>query len=90
MNIAVWVLAGAAIGWAAYALLKFNEYRGIAVSLVLGAAGGFLGGNVITPMLTSPAPAVAEGFDPLGLLVAGIGAAALLALGNLVYKRFGV
>jgi uncharacterized membrane protein YeaQ/YmgE (transglycosylase-associated protein family) len=90
MNIMMWVLAGGAIGWAAYALLHFNEFRGMPVSVVLGAAGGFLGGKVLTPMLTSPTPPVAEGFDTLALFVAAVSAASLLAIGNLVHKRFGV
>lgn len=91
MNIVIWILAGAAIGWAGYALLNFNEYRGVVVSTILGAAGGFLGGNVLTPMLTSPAPlGIPAGFDSLALFIAAASAAAFLAIGNLVYKRFGV
>jgi len=91
MNIVIWILAGGAIGWASYALLNFNEYRGLLVSVALGAAGGFLGGKVLTPMLTSPAPiAVADGFDSLALFVAIASSAVLLAVGNAVYKRYGV
>ncbi len=91
MNIVIWILAGGMIGWAGYALLNFNEYRGVVVSVVLGAAGGFLGGKVLTPMLTSPAPTgIPEGFDSLALFVAAASAAAFLAIGNLVHKRFGV
>ena len=91
MNIVIWILAGGAIGWAGYALLHFNEYRGVVVSVVLGAAGGFLGGKVLTPMLTSPAPlGIPDGFDSLALFVAAASAAAFLAIGNLVHKRFGV
>ena len=91
MNIVVWILAGAAIGWVGYALLNFNEYRGIAVSVVLGAAGGFFGGKILTPMLTSPAPTgIPDGFDLLALFTAAASAAAFLAVGNLVHKRFGV
>ena len=91
MNIVIWTLAGGAIGWAGYALLNFNEYRGVAASVVLGAVGGFLGGKVLAPMLTSPAPiGIPDGFDSLALFIAAASAATFLAVGNLVYKRFGV
>ena len=91
MNIVIWILAGAAIGWAGYALLNFNEYRGVVVSVILGAAGGFFGGKVLTPMLTSPAPVgLPDGFDSLALFIATASAAAFLAVGNLVHNRFGV
>lgn len=92
MNIVIWILAGGAIGWITYALLHFNEFRGVTVSVVLGAAGGFIGGKVLTPMLTSPAPLgiVPVGIDSLALFIAGASAAAFLTIGNLVHKRFGV
>lgn len=91
MNIVIWILAGATIGWAGYALLNFNEFRGVVVSVVLGAAGGFIGGQVLTPMLTSPAPVgIPAGFDSLALFIAAASAATFLMIGNLVHKRFGI
>jgi uncharacterized membrane protein YeaQ/YmgE (transglycosylase-associated protein family) len=89
MNIIMWVLAGAAIGWAGFAVLGFNEARGMYVSIVIGAVGGFLGGNVLAPMLSSAAVAP-EAFNFLALFVAAISAAACLTIGNMVHKRFGV
>ena len=91
MNIVIWILAGGTIGWAGYALLNFNEYRGLVASIILGAAGGFLGGEVLTPMLTSPAPAgVPGGFDSFALFIAAASAAIVLVIGNLVHKRLGI
>jgi uncharacterized membrane protein YeaQ/YmgE (transglycosylase-associated protein family) len=50
MNIVMWMLTGSLLGWIAYSYLNFNEERGIMVSLVVGALGGLIGGNVIAPM----------------------------------------
>ena len=39
MNIAVWMLSGAIVGWLGYSVLGFNEARGKMVSIVIGAIG---------------------------------------------------
>jgi len=87
MNLFIWIIAGGAIGWASLALLGMNEYRSALVCVAIGAAGGCLGGGVIAPMLNSPG-AAAAGFNFFALFVAAVGAAACLALGNVLHKRF--
>lgn len=89
MNIIMWVLAGAVIGWASYALLRFNECRGMIMSIIIGAAGGLFGGNVLGPLFSSPSVAAGV-FDFAGLFIAASSAAASLTIGDLLYKRFGV
>ena len=89
MNIIIWIVAGGAIGWASLALLGMNEYRSTFVCVAIGAAGGCLGGTFIAPMLASPV-AAATGFSFFALLVAALSAAASMALGNLLYKRFDI
>jgi uncharacterized membrane protein YeaQ/YmgE (transglycosylase-associated protein family) len=88
MNIAVWMLSGAIVGWLAYSVLGFNEARGKMVSIVIGAIGGVVGGNLVAPMF---AAAAAPGdFSFFALVVAAAIAAAFLAIGNLVHNRWGV
>jgi len=89
MNILIWIIAGGAVGWASLALLGMNEYRSTLACVAIGAAGGWLGGNVISPILASPA-AAANGFNSFALFVAVMSAAACMALGNLLYKRFDI
>ena len=89
MNIIIWIIAGGAIGWASLALLRMNEYRSTLACVAIGAAGGWLGGNVIAPMLDSPV-AAADDFNSFALFVAAMSAAASMALGNLLYKRFDI
>jgi uncharacterized membrane protein YeaQ/YmgE (transglycosylase-associated protein family) len=89
MNIAMWVLAGGLLGWAGYAHLKANEERGMIFSIIIGMVGGFFGGNVLAPMLGA-ATDTPNIFSPFALFVAAASAAACLAIGNLLSKRFGV
>lgn len=89
MNIAMWMLAGSILGWLGYSFLAFNEKRGMAVSIVIGAMGGFIGGKMIAPMFTAAA-AVPGDFSLPALFFAAAVAAAFLAVGNLVSSRWGV
>lgn len=89
MNIAMWVLAGGVLGWIGYAALKVNEGRGMVVSIIIGAIGGFAGGNVLAPMLGAVVETPND-FSLFSMTIALASAAGCLALGDLVYKRFRV
>jgi uncharacterized membrane protein YeaQ/YmgE (transglycosylase-associated protein family) len=89
MNIAMWILAGAGLGWAAFTLLGINEERGRIASIILGALGGIVGGQLVAPMMSS-APIVSGDFNIQALFIAAISASACLAIGNMIEQRFGV
>lgn len=89
MEIVLWVLLGGAVGWASYRFLRFNEARGMNVSMVIGAAGAFVGGKVLMPMFTVAADAPVDLSVP-GFFFAATAAAVFLLVGNLVYVRWGV
>jgi len=89
MDIMIWALAGGILGWAGYAFLGFNEGRGRNVSIIIGAVGGVLGGEMIAPMFTA-GTVVAAGFNSASLLYASVVAAVFLVAGNMVYKKWGV
>lgn len=89
MNIAMWVLAGGVLGWIGFAYLRANAERGMVISVIIGAVGGLLGGNVLAPMLGA-ATETPNDFSMFSLLIAMASAAACLAIGNLVSHRYGV
>ena len=89
MNIFIWMLAGALLGWIGFSYMRFNEERGLLVSAIIGAVGGLIGGNIIAPMFMA-AQKVPDAFSASSLVVAAIVAAALLFAGNLIYQRWGV
>jgi len=89
METFVWILAGGLLGWMSYAFIGFNAARGVLVSVAIGAFGAVLGATVIAPMfITSDAPM--DNFSVQMLLFAAGAALACLALGNVVYRRWGV
>lgn len=88
MNITVWMLSGGIVGWLGYTVLGFNEARGKMVSIVIGAIGGVVGGNLVAPMfITSSAPGA---FSLPALIFAAAFAVTFVAVGNLVHNRWGV
>ena len=89
MNLVMWILAGGALGWAAFTLLGFNQERGTVASIIIGAVGGLLGGQVVAPLISS-APIVSGDFNIQALFIAAISASACLAIGNMIERRFGV
>ena len=89
MNIALWVLAGAALGWVGITYLRYNEQRGMALSMIIGIAGGFLGGKFIAPMFLEAAKVPAE-FSMAALFFAFAAAAGFLAAANFVSNRYGL
>jgi uncharacterized membrane protein YeaQ/YmgE (transglycosylase-associated protein family) len=89
MNLAMWALAGGALGWIGYAHLKFNAARGMVISLIIGIVGGFFGGNVLAPMLGAVTDAPND-FSLFSLLVAAASAAVCLAIANLLSTRYGM
>jgi len=89
MDLVLWALAGAAIGWLAITKLGLNEDRGTLVSIIIGAAGGVAGGKLIAPMFGAVAAVPGE-FSIAALFVVLATSAACLTIGNMVSNRFGV
>ena len=89
MEILVWVGAGAVLGWMSYAFLGFNEARGLAVSIAIGAGGALIGAKGLAPMfVTSSAPL--DGLSVPFLMFAVGTAVACLVLGNVLYRRWDI
>jgi uncharacterized membrane protein YeaQ/YmgE (transglycosylase-associated protein family) len=89
MNIMIWVLAGAAAGWVGYSYMNLNEDRGMLVSVLIGAVGGFFGGKVLAPAFGAVIDA-SNSFSLFSLIIALAAAAGCLAIGNLLSDRYGV
>ena len=89
MNIVIWILAGGALGWAAFTVLRINEERGTVASVIIGAVGGVIGGQLLAPMMSST-PVVSGDFNIQALFIAAVSASACLIVGNMIERRFGV
>ena len=89
MNIIMWMLAGAALGWAGYAVLHYNESRGMLISMAIGLMGGVAGGKLVAPMF-GVVESIPEAFSMAALICALVSAAVVLFVGDQVHARFGV
>ena len=89
MNLFLWMLAGAAIGWITFAFLRWNASRGPLPCLLIGAAAGMLGGKVVAPMFTAVAEVPAD-FRLSAMLFAVLVAVAAMLVANFVLERWEV
>lgn len=89
MDIATWILAGAAVGWAGFNFMRFNQDRGLVAAVLLGAAGGFVGGSLLAPAFGYDL-VPGGGFNVAALFLAVVTAAALLFAGDRIHRKFGV
>jgi uncharacterized membrane protein YeaQ/YmgE (transglycosylase-associated protein family) len=89
MDIAVWILVGAIIGWISFSMIGLNEGRGMVISITIGAVGGLLGGKLIAPFFSAPAAAPGD-FGGSAIVFAAAVAAACLFAGHLVHQHWEV
>lgn len=89
MDIVLWVLTGSVLGWVGCRYLRFNQGRGVMMSVIIGALGGLVGGKIVAPIFTATAAAPGD-FSVFALFYAAAAAAAFLVLGNMVHDRWGV
>jgi len=87
MNIALWVLAGAVIGWVGFSVIGWNDGRSLVVSIIIGALGGFFGGKVLAPMFAAAGPPP-TGFAMLPFVIAIGCALTFLVAADQALKRW--
>ena len=51
MNILIYLIAGAIVGYIASRIMKTNSQQGLILDIVVGVAGSFLAGFFISPLL---------------------------------------
>lgn len=82
MNLLIWLIVGAAMGWLANRLLWSNDRQGLTVNVFVGMAGAITGGWLISPLL-GVGTLDPWNFSLPALLVSFFGAAILLAFVDL-------
>ena len=85
INLILWLLFGALVGWLASIVMRTDGQQGALLNIVVGIIGAMLGGWLLAPMFG--AGTVNSGdFSLPGLLVSLLGAVILLAIVNLVRR----
>jgi uncharacterized membrane protein YeaQ/YmgE (transglycosylase-associated protein family) len=88
MEILLWMVAGAVLGWMSYSYLGFNGPRGLGVAMVIGVVGALVGAKAIAPIFVASAAPGAFSAPMLAFAIAA--AVVFLALANLLHQRWGV
>ena len=86
MNIIIWLLFGALIGWTASVLMRTNAQQGILLNVVVGIVGAVLGGWFLSPVMGVD-PIDQSNFSLPGLFVSLVGAVSFSAIFNLIRWR---
>jgi uncharacterized membrane protein YeaQ/YmgE (transglycosylase-associated protein family) len=81
INLIIWLLAGALVGWLASMVMKTNAQQGTILNIVVGIIGAMIGGFLLGgPTINSNV------FSLNALVISFIGAVVLLAVVNLVQR----
>jgi len=84
MNILIWLIAGAVVGWVATSLM--HDQSNLLLNIVVGVVGAFVAGYVLSPLLHIST--INQGnFSIESLLVSLGGAVILLAVVNLFRRQ---
>jgi uncharacterized membrane protein YeaQ/YmgE (transglycosylase-associated protein family) len=81
MNLIIWLLIGALVGWLASIVMRTDAQQGALLNIVVGIIGAVIGGFLLGgPTINSSA------LNLTAILVSFVGAVVLLAIVNLVTR----
>ena len=85
MNIIIYLIAGAVVGYVASLIMKTNSRQGPLLDIVVGIVGALLAGYIISPLLGIGT--INDAITISTLLVSLVGAVILLWVYKLVARR---
>ena len=83
MSICGWIILGGLAGWIASLITGRNDQQGCLMNIIVGVIGAAIGGAIVGIF----GGGGVTGFNLGSLLVAVLGAVALLAIVNLITRR---
>ena len=86
MNFAIWLIAGAIVGWVASRIMGTSGQQGLILDIVVGVVGAFLAGYFLTPFF-GISTINQNNFSIPALLVSLAGAVILLAVVRMFNTR---
>jgi len=83
MNILLWIVFGAIVGWVASMIVKTDAEQGFFGDVILGIVGAVVGGLIMN-VLGQPG---VTGFDLYSIMVALVGAVVVVFAGRALMRR---
>lgn len=80
MNILIWLILGAVVGWLASVVMARDAEQGVLLNIVVGIIGALLGGFLFG------GPTINDSVSFESLVISFVGAVILLAVVNLVQR----
>jgi len=90
MNVFIWMVAGAMLGWATFKYLGWSDGRGKMASIMIGGMGGIFGGKLLQPMFIKAPLVPTDDFSLSGLVCAILLSLVISALANFAFHRWKV
>lgn len=84
MNLLIYILVGALVGYLASRIMNTNNQQGFLLDVVVGIVGAFIAGIFISPLLGIGT--INDGISILSILVSLVGAVILLWIVKLVRR----
>ena len=78
MNLATWLILGALLGWGANCIARADKHDSLFLNIIVGVVGALIGGAMTLRH---------REFSAEALLMAAIGATALLVVVHFLHKR---
>lgn len=85
MNLIVWLIAGAVVGWVASMAMHTGARQGVVLNISVGLVGAFLAGWFVAPLIDTSAISQLE-LSPLSIGLSLVGAVALIAARSLFHR----
>lgn len=85
MNIIIYLIAAAVVGWVASEIMR--DRASLLINIVVGIVGAFLAGYIISPLVGVPAISVGGAFSIPTLLVSLVGAIIVIWVVHLLRRR---
>ena len=85
MNLIIYLIAGALVGYVASRIMKTNSQQGLVLDIVVGVVGAFIAGYFVSPLLG--VGTINDAITLPTLLVTLIGAVILLWIYKMVARR---
>jgi len=85
MNIIIYLIAAAVVGWVASEIMK--DRASLLINIVVGVVGAFLAGYLISPLVGVPPISVGGAFSIGTMLVSLVGAVIVIWIVHLLRRR---